>query len=560
MPLQIEQRGSGPAEIVQEEYAADRWAGRPLYEIEAWSLLLEVPDRDDSSAMKVLLDNVSFKALPGDMIALMGPSGAGKTTLLLALNGYLPPSNGIVRINGEDLYNIYDNLRGSIGYVPQDDLVHAELTVFEAVKYSAKFRLPPDYSEDEIDARVEQTIKDLGLEGVKNLQIGRPEKKVLSGGQRKRVNIALELVTNPVILFLDEPTSGLAADDTTALITLLSDLTKQTGKTIIMTIHQPAKDKFEKFTHCLVMGYGGVPMFFGPTKDCYRFFGTWKERHRLPNNVDNPRDMFEMIAQRERPIHDAMRAQDPNGAARPRAEAGRHQVAPGVREPAEPRLPQDVLRPPRDRQRTGPARLARDPRENQRAARPAPVALLQGQGARPQRDGDHAPAGADHRRAPGGRLRQGGGSEYPRVVPRRAAARPGAGRSTAEAHRHGREHGGHLLPGGGGGVVRHLERRARNRLRAEHLPARADGEPGPRQLRPLEVPLAGNLLRPPSAPRCSASSSSRSASRAAGRPSGKCWRERRHLVQRGGDGEASICPKACPPPGGRARRRRCRGT
>jgi ABC transport system ATP-binding/permease protein len=312
MPLQIEQSASGAAEIIQEEYSADRWAGRPLYEIEAWSLLLEVPDRDNPAEMKILLDNVSFKALPGDMIALMGPSGAGKTTLLLALNGYLPPSNGIVRINGEDLYNIYDNLRGSIGYVPQDDLVHAELTVFEAVKYSARFRLPPDYSDDEIDARVEQTIKDLGLEGQKNLQIGKPEQKVLSGGQRKRVNIALELVTDPVILFLDEPTSGLAADDTTALITLLSDLTKQTGKTIIMTIHQPAKDEFEKFTHCLVMGYGGVPMFFGPMKDAYRFFGTWKERQRQPNDIDNPRDMFEMIAARERPIHEAMRAQDPH--------------------------------------------------------------------------------------------------------------------------------------------------------------------------------------------------------------------------------------------------------
>jgi ABC-type multidrug transport system ATPase subunit len=312
MPLQVEQGAGGAAEIVQEEYSADRWAGRPLYEIEAWSLLLEVPDRDDTSTMKVLLDNVSFKALPGDMIALMGPSGAGKTTLLMALNGYLPPSNGVVRINGEDLYTIYDNLRGSIGYVPQDDLVHAELTVFEAIKYSAKFRLPPDYSEEEIDARVEQTIKDLGLEQVKNLEIGKPEKKILSGGQRKRVNIALELVTDPVILFLDEPTSGLAADDTTALITLLSDLTKQTGKTIIMTIHQPAKDEFEKFTHCLVMGYGGVPMFFGPTKDCYRFFGTWKERQRQPNDLDNPRDMFEMIAQRERPLFEAMKARDPN--------------------------------------------------------------------------------------------------------------------------------------------------------------------------------------------------------------------------------------------------------
>ncbi len=313
MPLQIEVNAAGAAEVFQEQDPADKWQGKPLYEIEAWSLTLQVPDRDNPREMKTLLDEVSFKALPGDMIALMGPSGAGKTTLLLALNGYLPPSSGMVRINGEDLYNIYDTLRGSIGYVPQDDLVHPELTVFEAVKYSAKFRLPPDYSEDEIDARVEQTIKDLGLEGVKNLQIGRPEKKILSGGQRKRVNIALELVTDPVILFLDEPTSGLAADDTTALIQLLHDLTKATGKTIIMTIHQPAKDEFEKFTHCFVMGYGGIPMFFGPTRpDAYKFFGVMRERAGKPNDVDNPRDMFEMIAQRERPIYEAMKAQDPN--------------------------------------------------------------------------------------------------------------------------------------------------------------------------------------------------------------------------------------------------------
>ncbi|MFO0593167.1 MAG: FHA domain-containing protein [Polyangiaceae bacterium] len=313
MPLQIEVNAAGAAEVYQEQDPGDKWQGKPLYEIEAWSLNLQVPDRDNPKEMKILLDDVSFKALPGDMIALMGPSGAGKTTLLLTLNGYLPPTSGMVRINGEDLYNIYDTLRGSIGYVPQDDLVHPELTVFEAVRYSAKFRLPPDYSEEEIDARVEQTIKDLGLEGVKNLQIGKPEKKILSGGQRKRVNIALELVTDPVILFLDEPTSGLAADDTTALITLLADLTKATGKTIIMTIHQPAKDEFEKFTHAFIMGYGGVPMFFGPTRpDAYRFFGVMKERQGKANDVDNPRDMFEMIAMRERPIYEAMKRSDPN--------------------------------------------------------------------------------------------------------------------------------------------------------------------------------------------------------------------------------------------------------
>jgi ABC transport system ATP-binding/permease protein len=310
MPLLIRTTAAAAGgEVVIDDVG--QWAGQPLYEIEAWDLCLEVPDRDNPSTKKVLLDHVSFKALPGDMIALMGPSGAGKTTLLLALNGYLPPSAGQVRVNGEDLYLIYDNLRGSIGYVPQDDIVHPELTVFEAVRYSARFRLPPDYTDEEIDRRVEVTLAQLGLEQVRNLQIGKPEKKVLSGGQRKRVNIAMELVTDPVMLFLDEPTSGLAADDTTALVSLLSDLAKKTGKTIIMTIHQPAKDEFEKFNLAMILGYGGTPMFFGPTTpDAYRFFGSWNVRTGK-GQIDNPRDMFDMINLRERPILDALRAQDP---------------------------------------------------------------------------------------------------------------------------------------------------------------------------------------------------------------------------------------------------------
>jgi ABC-type multidrug transport system ATPase subunit len=310
MPLLLQVEANELAVVIEDQQA--NWAGRPLYEIEAWDLAIQVPDRDNPSELKTLLDHVSFKALPGDLIALMGPSGAGKTTLLLTLNGYLPPTDGQVRINGEDLYAIYDALRGSIGYVPQDDIVHPELTVWEAVRYSAKFRLPPDYSNDEIDRRVQTTLAQLGLESVAHLQIGKPEKKVLSGGQRKRVNIAMELVTDPVLMFLDEPTSGLAADDTTALVQLLADLARQTGKTIITTIHQPAKDEFEKFNLALILGTGGIPIYYGPTKDGYRFFGSLLEKQGKPNTVDNPRDMFDMLNQRERPIFDAMRAQNPN--------------------------------------------------------------------------------------------------------------------------------------------------------------------------------------------------------------------------------------------------------
>jgi ABC-type multidrug transport system ATPase subunit/pSer/pThr/pTyr-binding forkhead associated (FHA) protein len=309
MPLVIQVDASEVAVVVED---AAQWQGRPLYEIEAWDLVLQVPDRDNSRETKTLLDHVSFKALPGDLIALMGPSGAGKTMLLLTLNGYTPPTSGQVRINGEDLYSIYDALRGSIGYVPQDDIVHPELTVWEAVHYSARMRLPPDYSAEEIDKRVSVTLAQLGLENVAHLQIGRPEKKILSGGQRKRVNIAMELVTDPVILFLDEPTSGLAADDTTALVQLLADLARQTGKTIITTIHQPAKDEYEKFNLALIMGPGGIPTYFGPTTDGYRFFGSLLERQGKPNSINNPRDMFDMLNQRERPIFEAMRAHDPH--------------------------------------------------------------------------------------------------------------------------------------------------------------------------------------------------------------------------------------------------------
>ncbi|HYQ14121.1 MAG TPA: ATP-binding cassette domain-containing protein, partial [Polyangiaceae bacterium] len=309
MPLSIQVEGQDVAVVVED---AVSWEGRPLYEIEAWDLLVQVPDRDNPAELKTLLDHVSFKALPGDFIALMGPSGAGKTTLLMTLNGYLPRTGGQVRINGEDLYAIYDALRGSIGYVPQDDIVHPELTVFEAVRYSARFRLPPDYSDDEINRRVDTTLAQLGLEQVAHLQIGKPERKILSGGQRKRVNIAMELVTDPVIMFLDEPTSGLAADDTQALVQLLADLAKQTGKTIITTIHQPSKEEFEKFNQTLVLGPGGLTIFFGPPKDGYRFFGSFRERLGKVNDVDNPRDMFDMLNQRERPIFDAMRAQNPS--------------------------------------------------------------------------------------------------------------------------------------------------------------------------------------------------------------------------------------------------------
>ncbi len=274
------------------------WAGRPLFDVAAAGISVEVPDRNDKTKRKRLLSDVHFKAQPGDFIALMGPSGSGKTTLLHVLTGYTRPSAGEVMINGAPLPSVFDSLRGSIGYVPQDDIIHPELTVHEAVRYSARFRLPHDYSEEEIERRVQLTLSQLGLESVSSLQIGKPEQKVISGGQRKRVNIAMELVTDPVLIFLDEPTSGLAADDATALIDLLATLAKEHGKTIISTIHQPARDEYERFNLTLVLGHGGIPLYFGPTTDAYRFFEAWRgPLHGA--SVDNPRDMFAELKERE---------------------------------------------------------------------------------------------------------------------------------------------------------------------------------------------------------------------------------------------------------------------
>ena len=236
--------------------------------IQAVEVIVNAPDGNR------LLDPISLTVYPSELVALMGPAGAGKTTFLKALNGYTPPAQGQVLFNGSDLYRSYDLFRQQMGYVPQDDIVHSQLTVREALYFSTKLRT--DLSDKEIEDRIDKILDELGILDKKHSLIGSPERKVLSGGQRKRVNIAMELISDTPVLFLDEPTSGLSSYDAEGVVDLLKRLSRE-GKTIITTIHQPSIDVFKKFDDLIMIsrdrGGCGALAYFGPAyPDSIQFF------------------------------------------------------------------------------------------------------------------------------------------------------------------------------------------------------------------------------------------------------------------------------------------------
>lgn len=227
---------------------------------------------------KKLLEDVSLTIYPTEFVGLMGPSGAGKTTLMNALNGYTKPTSGRILFNGQDLYENYAQFAHHLGYVPQEDIMHRDLTVGQALYYTAKLRLPPDTSNAEIRARIQAVVKQLGLEGTENVLIGSPEKKGISGGQRKRVNLAMELLTDPSVLFLDEPTSGLSSEDALMVMKLLRDLANS-GKAILLTIHQPSLEAYRLMDNLVLVGKdknspdAGRLVYYGPAyPDAVHFF------------------------------------------------------------------------------------------------------------------------------------------------------------------------------------------------------------------------------------------------------------------------------------------------
>ena len=253
-----------------------------------------------SAGGRTLLAGVSMTLVPSELVGLMGPSGAGKTTLMTALNGYLPPSSGRVLFNGQDLYASFDHFRLGIGYVPQDDILHGELTVGEALSFTARLRLPDDTSDEEIARGVDRVLNQLGIAHIRDSLIGTPARKVVSGGERKRVNVAMELLNDPSVLFLDEPTSGLSSEDALAVMLCLRDLARQ-GRTILLTIHQPSREVFRLMDNLAVVSRdvkSGDParlVYYGPAyPEAIRFFNPEGDSAAEPT----PESVLRGLAQR----------------------------------------------------------------------------------------------------------------------------------------------------------------------------------------------------------------------------------------------------------------------
>lgn len=216
------------------------------------------------------LKEFSFSEDSGSLVGIMGGSGTGKSTLMNILNGKIPLDTGRIHINGFSLEQA--SHEGVIGYVPQDDLLFEELTVYQNLYFNAKVCFS-DFSEDLLDKTVRKVLDDLDLEDIRHLRVGDPLNKTISGGQRKRLNIALELMREPSVLFVDEPTSGLSSMDSEKMMLLLKDLTLK-GKLVIAIIHQPSSQIFKLFDKLWILDKGGYPVYNGNPVDSIVYFKT----------------------------------------------------------------------------------------------------------------------------------------------------------------------------------------------------------------------------------------------------------------------------------------------
>ncbi|MFI1167491.1 FHA domain-containing protein [Streptomyces sp. NPDC020801] len=286
-----------PGDIVGIGHSSFCLVGDQLQEyVDTGEVSLDVQDLTVTvdRGRKVLLDRVSFPVGEKCLLGVVGPSGAGKSTLLGALTGQRPAEHGTVLYDGRDLYRDYAELRQRIGLVPQDDILHAQLTVRSALTYAAELRFPQDTSKVERRTRVDEVVRELGL----TERVGQPVHS-LSGGQRKRVSVALELLTKPSLLFLDEPTSGLDPGMERSVMRMLRGLADD-GRTVVVVTHSVLS--LDVCDRLLVLAPGGRVAYFGAPGEALEFFGfgQWPEAFEA-FETDRERDWAGTY--RDSPLH-----------------------------------------------------------------------------------------------------------------------------------------------------------------------------------------------------------------------------------------------------------------
>ena len=248
---------------------------------------------------KLGLHNLSFSEESGRLVGIMGASGAGKSTLLSVVNGSAMPTSGEILVNGINIHKEKNKIEGIIGFVSQDDLLIEELTVFQNLYYNAKLCFG-NYSDESIVESVDNILLSLGLLEIKDMKVGSPLNKKISGGQRKRLNIALELIREPSILFLDEPTSGLSSRDSENILDLLKELSLK-GKLVLVVIHQPSSDIFKMFDRLLILDTGGYLIYNGDPIDSIIYFKSrirqadWSESECSVCGNVNPEQIFNIV-------------------------------------------------------------------------------------------------------------------------------------------------------------------------------------------------------------------------------------------------------------------------
>ena len=250
------------------------------FRINAFYDLIEIPFELDLLSVvdikhyfqdgQIALDSISFDVRKGQLIGIMGQSGCGKSTLVKTISTEIIPTYGEILIDGKNLYNNITYFAQHFGYVPQDDLLYPYLTVYENLLYRGKLRMPK-ISVTNLNQKIINILHQTNLLHRKNTQVGDSKKKFLSGGERKRLNIALELLFEPTIIICDEPTSGLSFSDTEQVLDILKSITEQ-GKIVIITIHQPSVSIFRKFDRILLMDIGGKQVFYGTPQESYDYF------------------------------------------------------------------------------------------------------------------------------------------------------------------------------------------------------------------------------------------------------------------------------------------------